>query len=390
MADSLGFLSKAAFVQARGLYGAGPAIAYPETFTDGDLGATHQVPFSDESLQLTYDRVTDPTLDGFGGMQPSYLVGKNVAGTLGAALRWRGLERLLAHTFGFEHPDDSPAQLIAGAEAHLFELDYSSQLRAWVTGDDRDAGAWSANDRVVRHGHIGLIKETNDYFWTNVMITKMTLSGTPTEMNVSFDLVGYDLLRGDYSSDTWTFPAGSAGMALFQQAVIRFGTRADAISDPLTLAVIGPSSFEFAVDLRLKTDDRTPGTAPNILQPVREARYDVTLKLEFPRHSDETNEAEFELDTPMSCSIIVTGPQIAATGEYRKYSLFLPYLNADDRGGPQTGGEAPLTKTYNLVGARDTADPCETDYYESIRIVKDSAAVLMIQNEDTGNYLTEV
>jgi hypothetical protein len=390
MSDSLGFLAKAAYVQARGLYGAGPAIAYPETFTDGDLGAGHQIPFSDEGVQLTYDRVTDPTLDGSGGMLPSYIVGKNVAGTLSSALRYRGLERLLAHSFGFEHPDDSPANLAVGAEAHLFELDYSSQLRAWVTGDDRDAGAWSANDRVVRHGHLGLIKETNDYIWTNVMVNKLTISGNPTEVKVAFDLIGYDLLRGDYSSDTWTLPTGSTNMALFQQSEIKFGTRATAVTDPLTLPVIEPSSFEFSVELALKGDDRTPGSAPNILQPVRASRYEPMLKLEFPRHSSETNEGYFETDTPMSCSIIITGPQIAATGQYYKYSLFLPYLSATDRGGPATSGESPLTKTYNLIAARDTADPFETTYYQSIRITKDSAVVLMVQNEDTGNYLTEV
>ena len=390
MSDSLGFLAIAAYVQARGLYGAGPAIVYPETPADGDLGAGHKVPFSDESFQLTYDRVIDPTLDGAGGALPSYVVGKNVSGTLNAALRWRGLERMLAHAFGFENPDDSPAELVVGAEAHLFELDYSSQHRAWVTTDDRIAGAWSANDRVIRTGHLGLLKETNDYIWTNVMCTKVTFSGNPTEMKIAFDLVGYDLLRGDYSSDTWTFPTGSVGMALFQQAEIRFGTRAAAISDPLTLTVVEPSSFEVAIDLGLKVDDRTPGTAPNILQPVRSGRYDVTYKLEFPRHSSETESTQFEIDTPMSSSIIVTGPQIAATGEYRKYSLFLPYLNPDDRGGPQTSGESPLTKAYNLRASMDASDPFETDYYESIGMKRHGACVLMIQNEDSFNYLTEV
>ena len=139
MADALGFLAKAAFKKDRGLYGAGPAIAYPQVPGAADMAATHMVPFSEESIVKAIERSEDAALVGSGRAEATAIILEAVSGGVGGSLRWQGWERLLAIGMGFEFPcptNGSPKQLGATtARAHLLELDNSLQDQAWSAAE---------------------------------------------------------------------------------------------------------------------------------------------------------------------------------------------------------------------------------------------------------------
>lgn len=105
MADTLGSLAKAAFRKDRGLYGAGPAIAYPQTPGGSDIGATQQIPFTQEGISKGIDRTKDPSLTGSQGIPAAPVIFEPVAGPLTGRCRWSGLERFFCYALGFELPN---------------------------------------------------------------------------------------------------------------------------------------------------------------------------------------------------------------------------------------------------------------------------------------------
>ena len=123
---------------------------------------------------------------------------------------------------GFEHPDNSPAQLGGeAAYAHLFELDDALSDQAYVAAE---RAAFSGDDRKVRRGQIGIKKQVTDWVFGSCMVNKMTISGNPTETTIEFELIPYDLYQGSYNSAAWTMPTGVTSQALFQQSTVKLGT----------------------------------------------------------------------------------------------------------------------------------------------------------------------
>ena len=272
------------------------------------------------------------------------------------------------------------------AFAHLFERDEAMQDMAWSTGER--AGGFDTEDRKVRCGTFGFARQISDWLWSSVMVNKMTISGRPAGIDISFDLVGFDLVKGSYDSANWTLPVGSTAMCLFQQSVLKLGERSGGVSG---LDEFCPSMWELTVDNKLKTDDRSLCSAPNIIQPVRSDFRETSLKLEFPRYNAglETMYDLGVLNTELAASLIITGPQIALAGSYRKWSFFMSSLRY---AAPvsQIAGPGPITHSFELDAHRPSgSDIFESAYYQSITLVKDSDLVVMCNNEDVVDYITE-
>ena len=356
---------------------------HPETTT---LAAGDAVPFASESISKGLDRLSNPALIGAGITLPSEIVGIDVGGDVGGRFTYRGWERLVMCALGFEHPDDSPATLASGAYAHLFECDEALADAPWESGER--AGGFDSEDLKVRHGVLGLAKQTSDWLWESVMVNKMTITGRPAGIDISFDLIGFDLAKGSYNSANWTLPAGSTAMCLFQQGVFKLGLRSGGAGN---LDEYCPSMWELVVDNKLKTDDRSLYSAPNIVQPERSGFREVSWKMEFPRYYDdlETLYDLGEANQELAGFLVITGPQIASTGYYRKWSFFMssmryktPVMSID--------GPGPITHSFELDAHRPGgSDIFESGYYQSISLIKDSELIAMCQNEDTVDYITE-
>lgn len=389
MADSLGFLGKAAFRKDRGLYGAGPVITYPQTPGAADLAATHMLPFDAESMGKAIERSQDVALVGAGRPEPTDIIKMTPAGSVGGSLRYQGWERLMLCAMGYENPQDSPVQLgVTSAYAHLFELDDTLQDETWRANELDGYTPTSTYDKKVRRGMLGLAKQVNDWVWQSVMVNKMTLSGNNDEVKINFDLAGYDLVKGAYNSANWTLPVGSTAQSLFQQAEVKIGPYGGGAG---AMTIYEPSSFELVLDNKLKTDDFTTESGPNIIQPVRSDFREVSFKIEFPRYYTllDLFQSLFDLDTEHMISIVLTGPQIGSTGYYYQWSFFLPLVVPKDIGQMPIAGSGPLQTTFEFDAHRPGTDKFIAGSYLGITNLKDSELIVMVQNSMTTNYLLE-
>ena len=390
MADAQGILAKAAFRKDRGLYGAGPAIEYPETPGGSTLAATHQIPFMSENIVEKIDRYVDTSLEGAGRMTPADVIARICNGPLESHYRWRGLEGLIMCACGFEQPDTSPATLASGAYAHLFEGDQILADQAWHAGER--AGGFSANDRKVRRGCLAFYKQPSsfeDIIWSSVMVNKLTISGDTKQIKVSFELIPYDYDVGDFNHANWTMKTGSFSMALPTQVVYKCGTFSGGVGG---LAEFGIDTWEFVIDNKLKGDEQTTTSDERIIQPMRNGVRETTLKLHVPRY--DTTIAAFmalmDLDTEMMASIEVTGPEIAATGFYNFLGIYLPMTKMFDPIWAPVEGPQRLVSGYSLEAGRlnGATDGFAATKYHSITLHKDSEFRIVIQNEDNFNYLS--
>ena len=461
MTDISGVFTKAAFRKDHGLYGAGPAIAYPETPGAAALAATHLVPFSEDSMSKAIEHLKANVLIGSGQVLPQGLIGLTAAGGIGGPLTYTGWERLVMLAMGYCNPEDSPAFVgttisavnisdatnadpiviesathsyttgdgvkiasvggntnangewrvtvvdathfsldnsegnaayTAGgtatkyeAFAHLFELDEALQDQAWDAAELDGYALPSANDRKVRRGMLGFKKAT-DYVTSSCMVNKMTITGTPSEVKVSFELIGYDVVTGAYNSANWTAPTGSPALALFQQAVVNVAARAGGV--PAT--EYGINGWELTVNNNLKADDQSTESAPNILIPIRNGPREVTLKLDFPRYNSTIDvlHAFADANTELAASIVLTGPVIAGAYTY-SWGFYMSSLRAITSS-TSIGGGGVIPSSIEFEAARPGgSDVFDGATYNSITLMKDSELVVQINNNIATNYILE-
>lgn len=398
MTDFGGQNAKAAFKKDRGLYGAGPAIAYPQVPGATDMSTGHQVAFLNDGLASKRERTSDDSLVGSGSQPVPDIFRKLGEGPLNANLRWRGLERIFLCAMGFEcapATNASPALLATGAYRHLFEIDESLVDEPWSSGDERASG-FNSNDRKVRRGQLGIFKGNEDWVFYSVFVNKLTISATPNEgVRVSVDFIAYDRVKGSYNHGNWTLPAGPVSRALFSQAVVRLGIRSGGeagLVDPIV------SKWELSIDNKLSAEDQSSVTGKNIEIPVRTEPVEVTLKLERPRYTDRGLGdsawfALFDADVELAASIVITGPTIGVTAFSHRFGFFMTSVKIGSESfEPNVQGPGSLRNSWSLQAY--SRDPATTDIfaasrYSGISLLKNSALVMTIDNADSTNYLLE-
>lgn len=271
--------------------------------------------------------------------------------------------------------------------AHLFELDDLLQDEAYGSGEREN---FNANCRKVRRGQFGLAKQVEDWVFSSCMFNKFTVSGNPNEINVDFDVTPYSLLRGSYNSAAWTLLSGTTTEALFQQATIKLARRSDT---PGSMTTIAASSFEIVLENALKVDDKTTESAPYGIQPVRENFKDPTIKISRPRFAtayDDQMLDYIQSNQEFSVSIEITGTTISPTSDTYQINFYFPSLKSIGELGVNIGGPGPLAHEWNFRAHRPiTTDPFAATKYHSITPTKDSPLVMVIQNNEGLNYLTE-
>lgn len=398
MADgALGILAKAAFRKDRGLHGAGPAIVYPQTPGSADMAATHQIPFISETITEAIERQENKSLLGAGKELPADIIARDFAGSMDTPLSWAGLQRLMFCVMGFESPDTvagSPNTLATGAYAHLFESDECLQDQGWNATEVGSYTPPSVNDLKVRRGMLGFFKEYptgGNHVFSSCMINKFTLSGTPSEIKCSWEAIPYGVVKGAYNHANWTLPGSSQAIALFQQAVVKLGSRAGGAGSLTTMA---PSEFEITIDNGLEAAIRTTESGEHIIQPVRSGFRTMRMKMGFPRYQT-THESMLnlgvQLDTELAASIEITGPQIAATGENWFWGFFGSSAWMIDPKNPIDGAAAVKTE-WNLELARpgSSADIFVAGgKYNGVTLRKNSELVVVTNDDTSANYMIE-
>lgn len=395
--DALGILSKCAFKKDRGLYGAGPAVAYPETPGATSLAATHMVPFLSESISEAVERMLDQSLVGSGRELPADIIARDFSGSLETNLRYIGLERLMMCLMGFESPDTSggsPDQLGAtAAYAHLFEMDESIQDQSWNTVEVGSYSPPSVNDRKVRRGMLGFFKEYptgGDHVYYSCMVNKLTISGTPSEVKCSWEIIPYARIKGSYNHANWTLPTGTVSTSIFHNGTIKMGTRAGGAGG---LATIAPSEFELVIDNGLEASIRTVESGEFIIQPVRSAMRSVSGKFTFPRY-DSTLEtmiyAGHDLDTEYATYLEFEGPVIVSPYNH----LIGLYMTSIHLANPKSPIDSPgaINTEFEYVAARPGASAdifVAGGQYGSITLKKNSELCVVMRNQFTTNYLIE-
>lgn len=389
-----GVKARAGFALDRGLYGAGPPITYPQDPPGAaQIGAGHQVPLSAESMTEAHEFALDDSLVGAGVQLPGEIAEVAVPGNVEGPLRWRGWERLLYCAMGFEHPDNSPADIIPVGTAgygHLFEQDDVLADSPWLAGE-RTPG-WPAGDHKVRRGVFGADKGRGaaaNHAFSSCMVDKMTITGNPREVRVAFDLIGYKRNIGAYNSASWTLPTGAESMALFQQLTVMLGTRAGGFAG---LTAFCPSTFELTTSNNLKGDDRSVCTAPYIVQPERNAHRETTLKLEFPRYNTdaETLLGYAQLGTEMAGYLEFHGPALGVGN--RRYGFYMSSLVATEDAPGNIDGPGVLTYSITFRAHKPKGSDIfvGSGKHFGIALVKDGEMVASAVNEDTTPYSTEV
>ena len=272
------------------------------------------------------------------------------------------------------------------AAAHLFEGDDTLQDEAWAGRDGRDAG-FDGNDRKVRRGQFGIDKQVSDYVFGSSFVNKLTLAGNPSEITLTVDLAPYKQYRGSYNSASWTLASGSAAQVLFQQLEVKFGSRGSA---PGGLVAIRPSSFELTIDNKLKVDDQTTESGLQFEQPVRDGFREVKVKFEFPRYNSDLYLTTFDLDTEMALQMEFTGPTIASTGgETYLWGFYMSSVRFDTATA-NVGGPGRLPINFEVYAERPvTTDVFAATKYNGTSVNHDSELVVVVQNEEFQNYLTE-
>lgn len=279
----------------------------------------------------------------------------------------------------------SPTAEKYNVAAHIFEGDDTIEDTAWDGTDGRNPG-FAAGDRKIRRGAYGVDKQVSDWVFYSSFVNKLTISGNPQGVDVSADLVCYDRIRGSYNSGSWTLPSGTPAQVLFQQCEIKLGTRAGGEG---ALSTIRPSSFEIAIDNKLKIDDQTTESGTHNEIPVRDNFREITFKLELPRYNTDTFSTLFDVDSEMACKVVFTGPTLAG-GETYLYGFFMSSLawsqNTINAAGP---GRIPQTWEF-FAEQPQGSDIFASGNYNSVSLQKDSELIVKVQNQDPQNYLTEV
>ena len=188
--------------------------------------------------------------------------------------------------------------------SHMFELDAMDRHFApyRAVPDEQTAGDYNVGDRKCRMATIAQKKGPNDHRYPNSMCMKFALSSQAGGSSTwTADLIAYDEDRGDYSSASWTFPAGATGSAyriLHHHWKVSLGSSG-------SLTDIGVTDFEIGIDIPLDVKQDTE-SGLYVAEPIGAAKYSITGKLSITRHSVDTYHAYRDAFTALVLKFVAT------------------------------------------------------------------------------------
>jgi len=260
MSDGLGVLAKFGL---KAVAGWDAAYAAVDTF----------IPFTDEGLSHSWQRVKDQALVGKGGKLPSQRGNKVVTGGMNYPLDYDNFGTIFKAVLGAE----------AGGVYTIVD-----RLEQWL---------WLEIDKDIARHRFGAAKAM-----------KMTLSGTAGEQIK----LAVEYAMRDQTVVATAFPALTEPTILpimMEDLVFRVADQVNALAGG---DAIGISAFELSFDRAPKSDDYHTGTSPELaLEAVENAKRTVTLKITLARYSSTEPFTAWKSSSPETAlqgDLVFTGP----------------------------------------------------------------------------------
>lgn len=237
MSTGLGFLSKC---------GIKTGIAWDDAWAAVDT----MIPFSDESIIKTIQRVDSIALEGKAGKR----VGKQglieVAGALNGDLDYYNWGGILEAALG---TDTAGVYTFADSNTKIIRMEFEKSVSRW---------------RIK-----------------SAKVNKMTISGNKGEsLKIALDIIGMGHSRSATAFPSLSLSNYSQVMFSDSNGYIRIGNQDDALDAGDN---IGLESFSLEITNNFKTDDYT-NEGQNLLDPLRNDFREVMFNFKIPRYSADT------------------------------------------------------------------------------------------------------
>jgi hypothetical protein len=259
---------------------------------------------------------------------------------------------------------------------HLYELDaHERHFMAYRTAEQ--ITGYAAGDKKNRMATIGVKMGTNDYRYPNAMCKGFELrSQAAAFAELGMDFCAYDEERGDYDSDTWTFPTtrdSTENIVVHHQTAFEIGASESA------LVALGITSFNLKCGVPLQVlQDTLSGT--HIAEPVMEGKYETTLESTISRYAAETYQTYRDAWT----SVVA---RISAVSGYYMQEVLVQEAKL-----PQAGptDDDVAQENLNIVLGSDAATNAWSTWLYGNTLIQNGPIVLRIRNTDSVNHMFEI
>lgn len=302
-------------------------------------GVGDGVGFVSEDVSANRELIDDMQLEGAFSTQRKGDIGNKVySGSLTSALRYEGLELLIALAMGVA---GVPTTVDTSARKHIFKMEPT-------------AGGLEGLFATLVIKKPPVIHE-----FTTVKVTGWHIKINNGERaEITFDLVAHDMNvnAGSGTNNTTTFATvtlpANRSFALFSQMVARINVQT---GGALAAAnAVHLSSFTLNVERNMAEDDFTTQFGDRIDEPVQDDWSKVTVELEFSKYNDVSpggNDALFLAQIskePQKMDVVLTGLDLAgAATQFFQHAFYLNGIQFRD-GTPNVGGPGRLG--YTLSG----------------------------------------
>jgi hypothetical protein len=303
-------------------------------------GAGDGVGFVSEDISVTREFIEDMQIEGANSTQRQGEAGnKAYAGGLTSALRYEGLEVLIALALG--KTGGTPTTVDTTGRQHIFKMEPTIGSLEGLFGT-----------LAVKKG-----AEVHEY--TTCKVNGFELSCMPGERaEITFNLLVHDFNQNTASGTNnnttianVTLPANRA-FPIFSQMVARINAQSGAALDSTN--VVHLSGFTLNVERNHAEDDFTTQFGDRIDEPIQDDWSKVSIDLEFSKFNDASpggNSALFAAQltkAPQKMDIVFTGTDLAgAATQYFQHKLYFNGIQFTE-GTPNV--EGPGRTPFTLAG----------------------------------------
>lgn len=344
------------------------------------LGANNAIPYINKSVKNSVLHAADDSIEGAAFQDLPVQTGiESPIDSFEGIVRYASyFDKILYWAFGYEDGLTSPVDVGGGYYSHLFELDkYDRHFTAYRTAE-QTAVDYGATDRKNRAATFAFKKGPNDYRYRHVMCSSFRIFGDADDGMIRFSASGIAPRedRGDYDSDTWTFPSDAVGSStdvLFRHLTASLKTQAGSFVD------LGITNFDVNVDIPIQRI-RDSESGLYLQEPVFEGKYNVTVTLTLTRHStDAYHTLRDSFSSKQSLKLV------AASGSY-EFGIYLPEMYISDTfTNEESVPKQPITFVSGPVDA-DTANIFATEI-GSNALIQEGPIFIMTQNQNSTNEM---
>lgn len=231
---------------------------------------------------------------------------------------------------------------------------------------------WASTDRKNRYAILAIKRATNDHRYPYFICNGFTFAseaGQPPKLTVRG--LAYREDRGNYSSASWTIPAGMAGstnMVLHRHFAVSLGA-------PGALVALGVKKFEVSCDIPIINDQDTESGLYSMDHEM-EGHYDVKCSIELSRHSVDTYLSHRDSWTSLCAKMIAT------FGSY-EFGIYLPHLVLP---GAKVTGDEVASHPLDFAAGYPVSNPF-TSEIGSHNLIQNGPLFCMIKSNSNVNEM---